>query len=549
METVDALVAGAGPVGLTMAAELARHGVSCRIVDKSAAPTDKSKALVVWSRTLELLHDMGPVERFIAAGKPAHRISLYGDGERLAQITLAGVESPYPYALMIPQCETERLLGEHLRSLGVGVERNVELTGFQNEAEGVTCTLRRTTGADETVRVRWLIGCDGAHSTVRHALGVAFAGEPEPHDWVLADVHVEGPLPADEVSIFWHQRGLLAFFPIPPDRFRVIADLGLASSSDHPLAPTLSQAQELVDARGPAGLSLLNPVWLAGFRIHERKVADYSRGRVFLAGDAAHIHSPAGGQGMNTGMQDAYNLGWKLGLVNRGRAAATLLESYNVERGAVGTAVLQRAGAMTRAATLQGPVAQGLRNRIVSILLSFGIVQQRMTRMLSEIDINYRGSPLSGENRAAARTWRLGGGVSAGDRIPNATLLDPGVRRETTLFEVLRGTKHVLLLLSGPGAEEPAFRTLAGISAAVARRYGEEIVTHLVAADDSLPSPATWSGSVFCDPKRELHRVLDAGAPAFHLIRPDGYVGYRGEPAEWDGLLAHLERYLVPIHG
>ena len=547
MQPVHALVVGAGPVGLTMAAELARHGVPCRIVDKSPEPTDKSKALVLWSRSLELLRAIGCVDAFIAAGRPAHGMSLYGEGRRLVHFTFDDVDSPYPYALMIPQSETERLLNEHLRRLGVTVERPVELIAFKTDADAVLCTLRHASSTEEVIRVRWLVGCDGAHSTVRHSLGVAFAGEPEPHDWLLADAHVKGALPADEVSIFWHEEGLLAFFPIPPDRFRVIADTGGARAADQPPVPTLAEVQAVVATRGPGDLTLLNAVWLTGFRIHERKVADYRHGDVYLAGDAAHIHSPAGGQGMNTGMQDAFNLAWKLGLVDRGRGREPLLESYNLERGAVGEAVLRNTGAMTRIATVRAPVAQQLRNRITSFLMSLEIVQQRMASALTEIDINYRSSPLSGEHRGPlAHAWLLGGGVAAGDRVPNVTLVDPATGSARDLFDILRGTHHVLLLFGGLYVTADTFPCLAGVQSAVARDHGDEIDVHLVTAGADLPGDAVWTGSRWSDPWHELHRRFGVTTDALFLIRPDGYVGYRSQPADVDGLLAHLQRYLVP---
>ena len=545
----DALVVGAGPVGLTMAAELARHGVSCRIVDRNRARSEHSKALVLWSRSLEVLDDMGGVEAFVSAGIRVRSVSLYGDGRRLAQLKLDGIDSRYDYALMMPQSESERLLEDHLHAFGGRVEREVELSGFTLDRDGVSATLTRG-GKNESLRCAWLIGCDGAHSTVRHVLGTPFSGAPEPNDWVLADLRVRGALAADEVSIFFHELGILAFFPISRDRFRVIADVGPAASADHPKDPTLGEVQALVGARGPSGLELHDPVWLAGFRIHERKVADYRQGRVFLAGDAAHIHSPAGGQGMNTGMQDAYNLAWKLGLVVAGRSSdpSLLLDSYSQERSAVGAMVLRQAGLLTRVATLRSSLAQQLRNRVYALLGSLGIVQHQLGSALAELSVNYRGSALSGESVGAQRIARLSGAVVPGDRAPDGPLVDLGPGATLRLLDLLRGTRHVLLLFRGNAAAGDAGDWLARLGEAVHARYPEMVSVAFVDPAGDLPAPPAGTGPwrILHDPHGELHRRYGATRPTAYLIRPDGYVGHNGQPASWDGLRAHLDRYLRP---
>jgi 2-polyprenyl-6-methoxyphenol hydroxylase-like FAD-dependent oxidoreductase len=254
--SVDALIVGAGPVGLTMAAALTHHGLSCRIIDKAATPSDKSKALAVWSRSLELLDGLGLTETFVRTGMKLSGGSIYVSGKRLVHLALTGSDSPYGFPLMIPQNETERLLTEHLTLKGVKIERRVELATFGEEPGAVTCTLRHADGLEETIDVPWLVGCDGAHSTVRHTLGMEFTGQAEPNDWMLADIHIEGPLAKDEVSIFWHDKGVLAFFPINRDRFRVIADTGTATDHAPKADLTLAEAQARVDERADPAASL-----------------------------------------------------------------------------------------------------------------------------------------------------------------------------------------------------------------------------------------------------------------------------------------------------
>ncbi|MGA2053334.1 MAG: FAD-dependent monooxygenase, partial [Opitutales bacterium] len=349
----DCLIAGAGPVGLTLALELQRFGLKCRIIDQNAQPTDKSKALVLWPRSLELLERAGIAGEFVAAGMWAKGARMFGDGRPLAHITIYREDSAYHTALMIAQNETERILNLNLERRGLPVERSVALVKSVADPDSVTSTLRHADGREEIVTSKWLGGCEGSHSTGRKQLGIEFAGEFEPNDWILADTEVDGSISFDEISAFWHSDGVAIFFPIAPGRCRVIADMGKAPGTDKPADPTLEQVQALVDHRTGIKLRLHDPIWLSGFRIHERKVSQYGRGRAFLCGDAAHIHSPAGGQGMNTGMQDAFNLAWKLALVHHGRARPSLLDSYSHERDAVGEMVLRNAGNFTRLAMIR----------------------------------------------------------------------------------------------------------------------------------------------------------------------------------------------------
>ena len=396
MVTKLVLIIGAGPVGMTLASELARYGVTVRIVDKAAQRTDKSKALVIWSRTLELLDRGGGSAPFVDAGFKALAVNIIAGDALIGHVAMEGVDTPYPFGLMLPQSETERLLEERLGRLGVAVERRVELTSFKSDANGVEATLHHPDGHDETVSADWMVGCDGAHSAVRHGLDAPFSGETSDSDWILADVHMTGyPCPDSEASVYWHRDGVFVIFPISPGRYRVIADLP-ASGAERPPTPTLEEVQAIMDRRGPSGLKAFDPIWLAGFRINGRKVAQYRWGRVFLAGDAAHVHSPAGGQGMNTGMQDAFNLSWKLALVVRGTCGEHLLDSYSPERSGVGDEVLKAAGRLTAVGTMRNPVAQTLRNLAGRVMLGLGPVQHAFANTMTEVSIGYPHSPLNG---------------------------------------------------------------------------------------------------------------------------------------------------------
>jgi 2-polyprenyl-6-methoxyphenol hydroxylase-like FAD-dependent oxidoreductase len=399
------LIVGAGPVGLTMAVELSRFGVDVRIIDRSTHPTETSRALVIWSRTLELLDRAECTHAFLAAGIKAHGASLRAGQTVLGRPRFDDIESAYNFALMIPQRDTERLLIEHLRSLGVEVERQTELVSFSEGADCVEAVLSYADGRRETVSLPWLLGCDGAHSAVRHGLGIEFHGSTQGDDWLIADVRLEGQNapPDDEISTFFHRDGPLISFPLPGQRARVIANRGKTDLAQPRTDPTIADVQALIDQRAGGGFNATDPVWLTNFRINERKVSQYRFRRIFLAGDAAHIHSPAGGQGMNTGMQDAINLAWKLAMVVHDDARESLLDSYSPERNAVGDMVLRNASALTDMATLTNPAAQAARNLLARFLLGFHAIRHEMAATMSEVDIAYAKSPLSSGRHAGAR--------------------------------------------------------------------------------------------------------------------------------------------------
>jgi 2-polyprenyl-6-methoxyphenol hydroxylase-like FAD-dependent oxidoreductase len=476
------LIAGAGPVGLTLANELVRHGVTVRIVDMAAERTDKSKALVLWSRSLELFDDAGYVEPFLPAGFEVRGAQVSNGKDIIARVTFDSTDSRYDYALMIPQSETERILDERLIQQGVTVERSVELTAFADKGDKVEATLKKADGTTEALTADWLVGCDGAHSTVRHGLNFAFEGSTLETDWVLGDGPISGLEPNDRLHVFWHRDGILAFFPIIGNRWRVVGDFGVAQSSGRRPDPTLDEINQMMAQRASSSMVMSDPIWLASFRINERKVKDYSKGRVFLAGDAAHVHSPAGGQGMNTGMQDAFNLAWKLALVSKGSAKPTLLDSYSPERTAVGERVLRNAGRMTEVATMRNPMLQGIRNTVARFASSLPFVQHKMANQLSEMDIGYPESPLT------VRDGDAGAGPKAGERWPE---------------KLPAGTGGMKFIAVGP----------ADVTAALAAKYPQLVVAG------------------------------NAQASGLRLIRPDGYVGYAGsakDPVHAEAYLAGL---------
>lgn len=539
-----ALVVGAGPTGLLMASELARHGVSCRVIDKRPHATTTSNAIALHARTLEVFEQLGIIEEVLAQGLKQHGASIYADGQRIIHVRFDDLDAPYPFILSLAQSETEHILGAHLERLGIQVERNVELLGFTQDEQSVTARLGHADGQEETITTPWLIGCDGAHSTVRHMLTMTFSGSAYPEAFALADVKLHWPLSDDEMHMFLGQDGILAVFPMRGGRYRLIVETAAEAGEEKLPDPTLEELQGFLDKFAPAGSTASDPVWLAAFRTHLRQAAHTRQGRVFLAGDAAHIHSPAGGQGMNTGLQDAYNLAWKLALVNAGQAPASLLDTYEIERHPVAESVMRTTDLMIKGATLRSPIAQHIRNRLAPLLVQQDFFQQRMTAQLAELSINYRKSTLVAEYlHSHFSHGHLLGGPRAGDRAPDAGPLLRADGTSARLFEALRGTQHTLLLLADADHQQESWEHLAALAEEISAHHRQQINVYLVAAGSTAPAGDTSGAAILLDPERALHQRYNAVGECLYLIRPDGYIGYRSYPAD----AARLDDYLKSL--
>jgi 2-polyprenyl-6-methoxyphenol hydroxylase-like FAD-dependent oxidoreductase len=552
------LIAGAGPVGLALGVELARRQVPFRIFDRAPARSTASKALGVFPRTLEVFAAMGVLQPALAAGHLLHGLRVHSASRQLAHIAFAELDTPYPFLLSLPQSETERILAEHLTTLGVEVERQTELAALTQDADGVTATLRHSAGGDgagreEVVRTRWLLGCDGAHSTARHQLGASFEGAPYEEGFVLADFEGDVPCPEDEVSLFFHPRGLLGLFPFGRGRYRMVADLpreagaaGATGPSPEPtLEPNQAEIQQLIDERGPGRVELRSLLWVSHFRISRRMVTAYRHGRVLLAGDAAHIHSPAGGQGMNTGIQDAWNLGWKLALVAAEEAPAALLDSYGAEREPVARAVLHLTDRITETALLiDHPFAQRLRDLVLPLLTGIGPLTHRIADTLAELAVAYRHSSIVAEHWGLPFPGLHSAGPAAGDRAPDGALEELGTGAPRRLFELFREPRHTLLLFAGSRAtgDAPSPLDLCELGRVLADEYPRLLLPHLIlpaarAAEDPGAGTARWR-----DPEGAVHHRYGADSPCLYLIRPDGYVAYRSLGIDTVPLLQYLER-------
>ena len=487
---VAVLIAGAGPTGLTLACELARRGIACRIIDQADTYSAGSRGKGLQPRTQEVFDDLGVIDRVLAAGRPYPLIRAY-DGEKVVwerymhEHREPTPDVPYPNVLMIPQLRTEKILRDRLAEYAVHVELATALIGFEQDAEGVTATLSHA-GETGQVRAAYLVGADGGHSIVRKTLGVGFQGETfETQRMLIGDVGVDG---LDRAH--WHtwidaERGTLklGLCPLPGmDVFQFTAPI----TTDTVPELSLAKYQQIVDeSTGRSDIRLHDLSWISLYRVNIRMVDRYRVGRVFLAGDAAHVHSPAGGQGLNTGVQDAYNLGWKLGQVLMG-APEQLLDSYEEERLPIAADVL---GISTR-----------LLNRSIR---GDANAYQRGTET-QQLGLDYRGSSLSRDERDALHA------VAAGDRAPDAACHD-ATGTPIRLFDIFRGPSFTLLAF-GAGFTE--------IVPAINARYNGSVHAYAVVRSGQ---GAESAGIV--DTDGYAHRAYGIGSDTLVLIRPDGYIG------------------------
>ncbi|WP_406832700.1 FAD-dependent monooxygenase [Pedococcus sp. KACC 23699] len=385
VETTDVLVVGAGPTGLALAAALLHQGVRTITVDRATEGANTSRAAVVHARTLEVLEGIDVTARLLAEGVVVPTFTVR-DGRRVvARLDFSDLPTPYPFTLMIPQHRTEQLLTERLAELGGGVERGWALVGLElRPGPGARAFLRSTSGEERSVDARYVVGADGMHSAVREHAGIAFDGARYAQSFVLADVRMDWPLADDEVQLFFSAQGLVVVAPLPGGRHRVVATMDEA-----PESPSRADVQALLDARGPGNAAVTEVVWSSRFRVHHRVAAQYRRGPVFVAGDAAHVHSPAGGQGMNTGIQDALDLAGRLATAVRGgegdAAAEAALAAYETSRRPVALEVVQLTDRATRAATLRSPGARAVRNALIGMATRVPAVRRKVTTTIAEL--------------------------------------------------------------------------------------------------------------------------------------------------------------------
>jgi 2-polyprenyl-6-methoxyphenol hydroxylase-like FAD-dependent oxidoreductase len=374
----DVLIVGAGPAGLALSAELRRRGIATVTVDKIAEGANTSRAAVVHARTLEVLEPLGVVPTMLAEG---FKVPVFRVRDRaLITIDFQEIPSTYAFTLMCPQDRTEAILLARLKALGGEVIRPAEVTGVDLGARGARVQIA-VGDATQTVAARWVIGCDGMHSEVREAAGIAFNGAAYEQGFILADVHMDWPLGRGEVSLFFSPAGLVVVAPLPKDRFRVVATV-----DDPPEVPSVPYVQALLDARGPKASQahIHDSIWSSRFKVHHRVAESPRKGQVLLCGDAAHVHSPAGGQGMNTGIQDAVSLASALADV-LGGADEARLDAWAGDRHKIAEGVVALTDRMTRMATLRSPAGRALRNVAIGFAGHIPSIGRALARNVAEL--------------------------------------------------------------------------------------------------------------------------------------------------------------------
>ena len=481
-ESVDVAVIGAGPVGLTLATLLASYGARTAIFDRAAGPARFSRAAVVHARTLETLDALGVTDEMLEHGVQVPVFGVRDRDRRLLKVGFGELQTPYPFTLMLPQDETEAILRAALERRGAQIRWGHELTGLRQEDDGATLTV---TSAEREMQVhaRYVVGCDGARSVVRELSGIPFEGETYPQSFVLADVDMDWPLSRDEVQLFFSPEGLVVVAPLPGERrYRIVATVDEA-----PPEPSLADVQALLDARGPrqSRSQVERVIWSSRFRVHHRLAARFRSGPAFLCGDAAHVHSPAGGLGMNTGIQDAANLAWKLALTLKGGAADSLLDSYGTERRQAAEQVVATTHRLTRLATMRSPALRLVRNVAMASADWVGVLPRRLAGNLAQVDIAYTDG------------WRVDASTAIERLVP-----------------------------SGRGDEvgsSPEFQLLVPRSF---EAQADTALAHYRAATVRLGTRAGLEESL--------------------LVRPDGYVAGRAPAGEYERLLAALTGALSP---
>ena len=508
----DVLIVGAGPTGLMLANQLGRHGVRALIVDRHSGPAQQSRAMAVHARTLEIYSKLGIADRALELGRRGNAANMWANGKWAARIPLGDIGksiSPFPFVLMLGQDDNEHIMGDHLRNWNMAVQWNTELTAFRQEPGRVTATLKQPDGSVREVRAAYVAGCDGGRSAVRELSGITFPGAPYEHVFFVADTEATGPMVQEELNIYLWRDGFHLFFPMRGrDRWRVIGILpkrlrGRDDVTFEELAPDIRQ-------EAGADLAFRQCSWFSTYRIHHRAAEKFRDRRCFLLGDAAHVHSPAGGQGMNTGLQDAYNLAWKLALVVKGHANDALLDTYEAERIPVARRLLSTTDQAFTLVVSDGWLAALFRTRILARIAAFVMKFERPKqiafRTISQTGISYRESPLSkmlpGVPEDAPR---------AGDRFPWLRLKLQANGPAEDLFQKLDDTAFNLVVFGQPAES--------------------------VSAPAGLLRTAVIPGDTAND--SELARAGIAG-PCFYLLRPDGHVGLAGTRFD----TAEVGRYL-----
>lgn len=495
----DVLIVGAGPTGLMLANQLRRRGINCMVIDRHSGPAQQTRAMAVHARTLEIYAKLGIADQSLELGQRGNGANIWAGGTRKADIPFGDIGkglSPFPFVLMLGQDDNERIMGAHLETYGTAIQWNTELVGLEQDNLGATATIRLPDETEKKIRTAYVAGCDGSHSAVRELTRISFVGAAYEQVFFVADTETIGPMIPAELNVYLWKSGFYLFFPMRgKDRWRVIGILPEQLKEKN--EPGFSDLEPFIQGETGVQLDFKSCDWFSTYHIHHRCAEHFRDRRCFLLGDAAHVHSPMGGQGMNTGLQDAHNLAWKLALVISRRADATLLDSYEAERLPVARQLLNTTDRLFQFVVSDSWIARLFRRRlfarIAALAMTRKTLRKRAFRAISQIGIHYRHSPLSQSQENSNRD-----GPQAGDRFPWLQLRFDVNGESEDLYQRLSDKALNLIVIGQP------LPKLKGIE------NSEILVFHTIPDNDH---------------NDRILKSANISKPAFYLLRPDGHVG------------------------
>jgi len=525
------LIVGAGPAGLMMAGELGRFNIPCRIIDKKPESTQGSNATWIQTRTLEIFDAIGIADQFVRIGHRCEAINFYADGEMQSSLPLDQLDSCYPFILMLPQSKTETLLNKRLIDFNIKVERLVELIDIETTNDGVISTLKLADGSIEKVTSNYLIACDGATSKIREKCHIPFSGKDIQEQFMVADARMMSFLPTNEIHVFFDKgtifpdKGtIFSAFPWGEKNYRLSANL----YSGHPRQIfTEHEVKEIVAERTYGNYVVEKVSWVSPFWIHSRIVDQMQQQSIFLVGDAAHIHSPASGQGMNTGLQDAYNLAWKLALVIQNKSDAGLLETYHAERYPVISHVVQQSEYLTNLVLFDKKFPSYLRKFSKNIANNKNV--KKISMSLTQLDLKYENSSI-----IEATTEKLKNSPQPGERASDV-IFDESKH----LYRYFSSTQHNILLFTGINIAENKLKELLLLKEKLTIKF-ENVIKILLISSEIVPEIS----NVILDVNNSIHQQYDLKSQAIYVLRPDQYIAYFSSKPELDLIENFLKKYL-----
>ncbi|MGF1450166.1 MAG: FAD-dependent monooxygenase [Opitutales bacterium] len=546
----DVLLVGAGPVGLTLAGELLRRGVSVRLLERHSAPFEGSRAFCVQARTLEVLNGLGVTEQLLTQGTPIRGMRVYAEGKLLLQAGLTGGTTRYDFALDLPQLKLEEALKQRVAELGCVPECPRTLMDFTADAEGVTARVTKpTNGGVETIRARYLIGCDGSQSTVRTRLGIPTEATAPRVDFNAMDVHLRWSEDPQQWHLFFHPRGSLFCYPMEGDVWRMLLE------ADAGAAPARISPKDLLARMGQVGAppAKVQAVFSSQlYPVFPRIARQFQQGRVFLAGDAAHVHHPVGSHGMNSGLQDAVNLAWKIACVVHGLADDSLLDTYHVERREACEEAVRLASRMHRLGILEGSIGAGLRDRLVPLLANTEFFQERARNSLEVLDITYPHSPLSRQlrRREALSPFHTHSRhlLAAGVRLPDLPVTAAVSGAALNLHRLLGESALTALVFLHSTENENLLGQVDSILHRVHETQSNLLKAYVISGRRPPPALTPWIEQIFLDVRHRVHRLCQSlHRPTLIVARTDGYAGLVAAPPTVKALEDYLADYFKPV--